>query len=30
LRAVNEALAELQADGTLAALRRKWFGPHAD
>jgi ABC-type amino acid transport substrate-binding protein len=30
LQAVNEALAELQADGTLAALRRKWFGPHAD
>ncbi len=30
LEAVNKAIEEMKADGTLAALRRKWFGPYAD
>ncbi|MCC7353358.1 MAG: transporter substrate-binding domain-containing protein [Anaerolineae bacterium] len=28
--AVNKAIEEMRADGTLLALRRKWFGPYAD
>jgi ABC-type amino acid transport substrate-binding protein len=30
LEAVNKAIEEMKADGTLAALRRKWFGPYAN
>lgn len=29
LEAVNKAIEEMKDDGTLAALRRRWFGPYA-